>query len=150
MNKTGRLNVFFAAAFLFCLLLTGCESGGIGSKKIPVRLSNQSGRDVTASIATAETTTTDWGYSYDEDQAFVLGYSAAAGSGQEVSISARSFHSPLYLYLKDSTGAHWFYTLDTVPAVGEYVNIQLRMDGAQMVVDVDWGNGTPQTLTPVT
>ena len=25
MNKTGRFSVFFAAAFLVCLLLTGCE-----------------------------------------------------------------------------------------------------------------------------
>lgn len=150
MNKTGRFSVFFAAAFLVCLLLTGCEPGGIGSKTIPVRLSNQAGRDVTASIATSETVSTDWGDTYDEDQAIVLGYSAAAGSAQEVPVSSRLLHSPLFLYLKDSTGAHWFYTLDAVPTLGEYVQIQLRMDGAQMVVDVDWGDGAFQTLTPVT
>ena len=147
MNKTGRLNLFFAAAFLFCLLLTGCEPGG---KKIPVRLSNPSGRDVTAFIATSETQTSDWGYTYEEDRTFVEGYFAATGSEQEISLSPSQLHSPLYLYLKDSTGAHWFYSIESLPTLGEYVNIQLRMDGDRMLVDADWGSGSPQTLTPVT
>ena len=58
----------------------------------------------------------------------------------------------MYIYLKDNTaGQHNFFTSIEVPSeIGEYVSLTLRLEGEQLVLDVDWGNGNVVTLRPVT
>lgn len=156
MNKTtGRFKVFFAATFLFCLLLTGCQSSTPGTpslpfvRTIPVRLYNQTGRDITASIVSTKTTTTDWGDTYETANPLITGYTLAAGGEQEVTLAASVIREPIYIYIKDSTGSHWFFNIQSVPTPGDYVNLLLRMDGDRLVADADWGDGNAQTIQTV-
>lgn len=154
MNKTtGRIKVFFTAAFLFCLLLTGCQSSTPSIpfvRNIPVRLYNQSGRGITASIMATSTTTTDQGYVYQSASSILVGYTLGAGGSQELTLPASAIRQPVYIYIKDSTGSHWFFNIQNVPTPGDYVNLLIRMNGDQLVADVDWGDGSSQTIFPVT
>lgn len=137
--------VFLMSALLvFCVFLSGCKSS---SRTVPLHLSNQTGRDVTACITSTERTSDG----YREVPTLPLnGYSIANGAESDVPVPASALHSPLYIYLRDSTDARFFYSEIEVPTLGDYINLTLRMENGQMVLDVDWGNGAVVSLYPIT
>lgn len=151
MPKTiARFSRLFLLSTLltFCVFLSGCKAT---TKTVPLHLSNQTGRDVTAHITSIDYNDSSFESRYYGVPTLPLnGYPIAAGAEADVTVPASALHSPLYIYLSDSTGGRFFYADIDVPSIGEYINLVLRMEDTQMVLDVDWGDGAARTLRPVT
>ena len=147
LHRSSR--VLLASALLFlCVFLSSCKAT---TKTIPLHLSNQTGRDITAHITSIEYDDSSFSSRYYGVPTLPLnGYSIAAGTESEVSVPVKALHSPLYIYLSDNTGGRYFYTNIEVPSLGASIRLTLRMENDQLILDVDWGNGTVQTLRPVT
>ena len=150
LRRAPRLLLASALLVFCCVFLAGCNGTPL-SRTVPLHLSNQTGRDVTAHITSIDYDDSSYSSRYYGTPNLPLnGYTIASGAESDVSIPASALHSPLYIYLSDSTGGRFFYADIDVPTIGEYINLTLRMENDQMVLDVDWGNGSARTLRPVT
>ena len=148
--------VFMACTLLLlCMLLSSCK-GSPFTKTVPLHLSNQTDRDVTAYVTgilngDVGYESLSYFYGYRGTPTLPLkAYSIAASAESDFNVPVEYLQDTLYAYLSDTAGSRFFYADIDVPDIGERISMTLRLEDSQLVVDVDWGDGAVHTLRPVT
>ena len=140
---------------LLCMLLSSCKSSPL-TKTVPLHLSNQTDRDVTAYVTgilngDVGYESLSYFYGYRGTPTLPLkAYSIAASAESDFNVPVEYLQDTLYAYLSDTAGSRFFYADIDVPDIGERISMTLRLEDSQLVVDVDWGDGAVHTLRPVT
>ncbi len=140
---------------LLCMLLSSCKSSPL-IKTVPLHLSNQTDRDVTAYVTgilngDVGYESLSYFYGYRGTPTLPLkAYSIAASAESDFNVPVEYLQDTLYAYLSDTAGSRFFYADIDVPDIGERISMTLRLEDSQLVVDVDWGDGAVHTLRPVT
>lgn len=143
--------VFMACTLLLlCMLLSSCK-GSPFTKTVPLHLSNQTDRDITAYVTGIRYSDASFeSYYYGTPTLPLKAYSVAASTETDLDVPVKYLRDTLYAYLSDTAGSRFFYADIDVPDIGERISLTLRLEDSQLVIDVDWGDGTVRTLRPVT
>lgn len=143
--------VFMAGTLLLlCMLLSSCK-GSPFTKTIPLHLSNQTDRNITAYVTGIRYSDASFeAYYYGTPTLPLKAYSVAASTETDLDVPVKYLRDTLYAYLSDTAGSRFFYADIDVPDIGERISLTLRLEDSQLVIDVDWGDGTVRTLRPVT